>query len=447
MTEGLKVATEFISNLCWPELPEGVRRRARLCLLDNLAVTLVGTMAPVSLIAAEYARESWSGNTSTIIAGCGKASAAGAAFANGCAANALDLDDDAIFARGHPGAQLFPAVLAAGEKNGVSGKQLLEALVIGYEVSIRAGRCWHDHHQVYQACGSWGSVGCAAAVAKLLNLNSRQIEQALGIAEYLAPNAPMMRDIASPSMLKHAIGWGAMTGVTSAELASCGYTGMPSILGFEKYREWVGDLGKEYWMKDWVFYKEWASCAWGHAAGVAALQLIDQFNINPDQISRVKVKTFSEAAELQQTYPATTEEAQFSLKWPLACLIMDRELGPDQILEERFSDPSLLKLFDKIEVVLDPEIDNLYNEMKEMDLRMHSAVEITLINGNHYDSGIVERKADQWDEVSLENKFRCLASYVLESNAVEDLVEMIWGFDNLTDIRELTRFFEKYLPG
>lgn len=447
MQAGLKVTTDFISNLCWSELPEGVRRRARLCLLDNLAVTLAGTMVPVSRIAAEYARASWAGNTSTILTGCGKASAAGAAFANACAANALDLDDDAIFTRGHPGAQLFPAVLAAGEKLGASGKQLLEALVIGYEISIRAGRCWHDHHQIYQACGSWGSVGCAAAVSKLLNLKNKQIRQALGIAEYHAPNAPMMRDIASPSMVKHAIGWGAMTGVTSAELAYCGYTGMPSILGFEQYREWVDDLGKEFWMKDWVFYKEWASCAWGHAAGVAALQLIDEFNINPDQISRVKVRTFTEAAALQQTYPAATEEAQFSLKWPLACLIMDRELGPKQILEERFSDPSLLNLFDKIEVVLDSEIDKLYNEMKEMDLRMHSAVEITLINGNHYDSGIVERKADQWDEESLESKFHRLASYVLEPDAVKDLVEMIWGFDNLTDIRELTRFFEKYLPG
>ncbi len=62
-------------------------------------------------------------------------------------------------------------------------------------------------------------------------------------------------------------------------------------------------------------------------------------------------------------------------------------------------------------------------------------------------SGIVERKADQCDEVSLEREFRRLASYVLESDAAEDLVKMIWGFDNLRDVRKLTRFFEKYLPG
>ncbi len=62
-------------------------------------------------------------------------------------------------------------------------------------------------------------------------------------------------------------------------------------------------------------------------------------------------------------------------------------------------------------------------------------------------AGIVERKADKWNEVSLERKFRHLASYVLEPDALEGLVKMIWGFNNVTDIRELTRFFEKYLPG
>jgi 2-methylcitrate dehydratase PrpD len=145
----------------------------------------------------------------------------------------------------------------------------LEALVVGYEVSIRSGRCWHDLHEVYQSCGSWGSLGCAAAVAHLLKLDLTQISNALGIAEYHSPNAPMMRDIYNPTMVKHAISWGAMNGVTSALLAQKGYTGMASLLGMEKYAEWVSDLGDVYWMADWVFHKEWASCAWGHAAGVA----------------------------------------------------------------------------------------------------------------------------------------------------------------------------------
>ena len=145
-----------------------------------------------------------------------------------------------------------------------------------------------------------------------MGLVHEKTKQALGIAEYHAPNAPMMRDIAHPTVTKHAIGWGAMNGVTSVELAQRGYTGIPSILGFEEYREWVADLGQTYWMADWVFYKEWCSCAWGHPACVAALQLVDIHGIIPDELAYIRVRVFEKAVMLHQGYPAATEEAQFS---------------------------------------------------------------------------------------------------------------------------------------
>lgn len=437
MSGSLKVS-RFIRDVNWDDLPVRVQKRALICLLDSLGAVLAGTLAPVSKIAAAFSLTHWGGDDATILIHGGRVSAPGAAFANASAGNALDLDDDAIYTRGHPGAQLFPAVLAAAEKTRAGGKALLAALVAGYEVSIRAGRCWHDLHTIYQSCGSWGSVGCAAAAARLLGLDLEEINNALGIAEYHAPNAPMMRDIDNPTMVKHAIGWGAMNGITAALLAGAGYTGMPGLLGMERYSNWVSDIGENYLMADWVFYKEWASCAWGHAAGVAALKLLNEWNIEPDQIAKVNVRTFQEAANLYQGYPRTTEEAQFSVKWPLACLILDRELGPDQILESRFTDPAVLQLFDRIEIITDPEVDRLYKELKAMDLRMHSAVEITLKDGRCFDSGIVERGADRYSEEDLEKKFRRLAAYVIEPAVIDQLVQMVWSFDQLADVRELT---------
>lgn len=436
---GTDRVVDFIRGLDWNDLPPEVQLRARLCLLDGLGAALAGTLTPVSKIAADFASTLWRGDGATIFLHGRKSNAAGAAFANACAGNALDIDDDAIFTRGHPGAQLIPATLAVAEQVGASGKALLEALVIGYEVAIRAGRCWHDHHELYQACGSWGSVACAAAAAHLLGLDREQIKHALGIAEYHAPNAPMMRDIAAPSMSKHAIGWGAMNGVVSAELAQRGFTGIPSILGFDQYRDWVMDIGQGYWMTDWVFYKDWCSCAWGHAACQAAWGLVKEHCIPVEQITRIQVRTFEEAVMLYQGYPTTTEQAQFSLKWPLACLLLEGEIGPDQILESRFEDPQVRALFDKIEIVLDPQIEQMYNETLEMDLRMHSAVEITLPDGKTFDSGIVERGADRFDGADLERKFRWLAGYVLDSARVEKTLEMVAQIDRLGSVRELTR--------
>jgi 2-methylcitrate dehydratase PrpD len=250
----------------------------------------------------------------------------------------------------------------------------------------------------------------------------------------------MMRDIAAPSMSKHAIGWGAMNGVVSAELAQRGFTGIPSILGFEKYREWVMDIGEQYWMTDWVFYKTWCSCAWGHAACQAAWQLVQEHCIPVEQIAHIRVRTFEEAIRLYQDYPTTTEEAQFSLKWPLASLLTDGEIGPAQILESRFCDTEIRNLFDKIELVLDPQIEAMYNETREMDLRMHSAVEITLADGNTYDSGIVERGADRFDQAALERKFRWLTGFVLDSAQAEKTLEMAMRAERLESVRELTHF-------
>ena len=112
-------------------------------------------------------------------------------------------------------------------------------MVVGYEVAHRIGRCWHASRDVYQACGSWGSVACAAVAAHLMRLTPEQAGHALGIAEYHAGNLPMMRDVDDPGMVKHGIGWGAMTGVTAAGLAARGYTGIPTLLAFPEYQEWV----------------------------------------------------------------------------------------------------------------------------------------------------------------------------------------------------------------
>ena len=124
------------------------------------------------------------------------------------------------------------------------------ALVVGYEVAHRIGRCWHASRDVYQACGSWGSVACAAVAANLMRLTPEQAGHALGIAEDHAGNLPMMRDVDDPGMV--AWHWLAlMTGVTAAEAAR-GYTGIPTLLAFPQYQDWVCDVGENYLMVEGV---------------------------------------------------------------------------------------------------------------------------------------------------------------------------------------------------
>jgi 2-methylcitrate dehydratase PrpD len=96
-----------------------------------------------------------------------------------------------------------------------------------------------------------------------MGLDTATIMQALGIAEYHAPNLPMERDLLDPAMVKHGHGWAAMTGIVAAELAERGFTGIPGLLGFKEYQGWVATLGDEYIMVDGVDFKQHCSCRLG----------------------------------------------------------------------------------------------------------------------------------------------------------------------------------------
>jgi 2-methylcitrate dehydratase PrpD len=417
---------------------------ARMALLDTLGATLVGTLTPVSRITTEYATETWPGVEATILLHGKRASAVGAAFANGYAANGVDIDDCALYTKGHPGAQIFPTALALAESLGLSGGQMLTGMVVGYEVAHRAARIWHATHDVYQACGSWGSVACAAIAAHLMRLTPEQTHHALGIADYHAPNLPMMRDIDDPTMVKHGIGWGTMTGITAAQMAARGFTGIPSLFGFEEYQDWVEDIGDNYIMAENIAWKGYACCAWDHAAMRGAHRLMKTHGFGADDIARVYVEAPHETFCLGTDLPTTTEESQFSFAWPVAALLADGEVGPDQILEHRFDDPEVRDLAQRIEVVETDELNALYALAETGDPRGKYAakVTITLKDGRSLESGKVEGNInfpqEGWDEGRLEQKFRWLAGYVLKETRVDELVEMVWHFGQLPDVGTLT---------
>jgi 2-methylcitrate dehydratase PrpD len=327
----------------------------------------------------------------------------------------------------------------------MSGAEMLAATVVGYEVAHRAARIWHATHQVYQACGSWGSVACAAITAHLQQLPTEQIHHALGIADYHAPNLPMMRDIDDPSMVKHGIGWGTMTGITAAQLAARGFTGIPSLFGLDQFHVWVSDIGQHYVMADGLAWKGYACCAWDHAAMNGADKLVKEHKIHAEQIEHIYVEAPHVTVRLGTDLPDTTEEAQFSFGWPLAALLVDGEVGPAQILEHRLEDPQIRAMAERIEVVETEEMNSLYRRAEQGDLqgRYAARVTITLKDGRVLESDIVEGNINfpqqGWDETRLEEKFRWLTQHVLDPVHIDELVDLVWRFDQLPDVRALTR--------
>jgi 2-methylcitrate dehydratase PrpD len=304
------LAARFIATASWQNLPDAVHEKALMCLVDNLGALLAGTLTRISRIAAEYAAVTWPGDQATIVLHAQHSTAIGAAFANGCAANGLDVDDSARYAYGHAGAQIMATALAVAEARHLSGTQLLTGIVVGYEIAHRVGRCWHASRPDYQACGSWGSVACAAVAAHLMGLSAEQAWHALGIAEYHAPNLPMLRDVDHPAMVKHGIEWAAMTGIISAELAERGFTGIPGILSFDEYQSWGQDIGQNYLMVEGVSWKaaRYACCGWAHAGVEGARRLVLENDLDLKDIAHIRVEGCHGSFRLGTQLPTTFQQ-------------------------------------------------------------------------------------------------------------------------------------------
>jgi 2-methylcitrate dehydratase PrpD len=420
---------EFISDLEWGDLPSEVRHQSKRCLLDALGAVIAGMETPVGALMTAFAEQHFRGDEATILVSGKRTSSVGAALANGFAGNALDIDDGFRLVKGHPGECIVPVLLAACEiAQGCSGEAFLGALVAGYEVAIRAGLIRHATYHTYHASGSWGSIGAAAAAGKVLGLTNESIRYAMGIAEYHAPIAPMMKGIASPSMVKDGIGWGAMVAMSSTLLARDGFTGIEPLFNDTPQGEWISGLGTRYEMLN-LYFKPYAACRWAQAPIEGALKLLRTHRLSIEDMHSIRVRTFAAAVELSRAHPRNTEEAQYNLAYPVAAALIDGEVGPRQVLPPRIHDRALLDLADRVTVEVDDEHERAF------PAKARAEVIIQTRDGRTLTSGTVEANWEPPDSLptdeELQRKFRWLVDPVLGVRKAQDLASLIWQFENV----------------
>lgn len=382
-------ALEFIGGLRWADVPQYARQRIEALLRDFTAVTCAGSSTPTAQIAAEYAVAQHAGEQATLLHNGRRASAVGAAWANGVLANALDFDDGHRLVKGHPGANVIPAALAIAETIDAPREEVLAAITVGYEVAVRAGIALHARNAEYHGSGAWGAIGAAAAAARLLRLDPAWVRHALGLAEYHAPMAPIMRSVADPAMTKDACGWGAMTGTSSALLAADGFTATNCVV-LEALCEASSGLGRR-WHVDDLYIKAFPCCRWSQPAIAAALAVRRGYDVDPPAIARVIVGTFAAAAALSRTAPTTTEQAQYSLVWPVAAALIQGDFGVAHVLPPAFDDVPTHDLANRITVQVDPVLEAAFPGLRR------AAVAVETIDGTRYSSELTEAPGEPDD--------------------------------------------------
>ena len=430
--------TEFVHETDWGDLPRRVIQQAQRCLLDTLGVSIGGRSTRLSQIIHDFVATVYRGQGALLWLDGREVSPPGAALANGMTVDSLDAHDGYALAKGHAGAALIPTVLATltleHSKAEVPGSELLTTLVIGYEVALRAGISLHATACDYHTSGAWNALGCTAVTARLLRLDSEQTRHALGVAEYLGPRSQMMRCIDFPTMLKDGSGWGAMTGVCAALLAQKGFTGAPAVTVESQEVENTWDTLGEDWLIADQYFKPHAACRWAQPAIEAVLALQRTYSLSPETVKRVRVSSFEQAIRLDLRHPHTTEEAQYSLAFPLAAAMVHGRLGVSEVSEAALEDDRVLRLSERVELVEDPSFTERFPAER------FARVEIETVEGQSLDSGVVEARweaADPPTDAELGEKFHRFARDCISESRAMAIEQAVWQCANLSDAAKI----------
>lgn len=401
-----RTLASFIRDTHYEDLPVDVVSFTKMCMIDWLSSALAGESHPVIQKMDAVVRE-WGGNEQASLITGGKSSVTNAAFINGAASHIVELDDIHKGSIIHAATVVIPAALAVAEWKKSTGKELLTAIVIGYEVCFRIGEAVSPSHYYYwHNTATCGTFGAAAAVAKLLHLNEDQIISTLGSAGTQAAGLWEFIEDGAMSKQLHP-GKAAMNGVIAAHLAEQDFTAATRILegerGFfkamsESYDETriTDNLGKSFKITENSF-KIHASCRHTHHVIDMILELVAKEGLDYLDIEKISIGTYQVALTITDNLvPNTIYASKFSIQYCAALAAVKHKAGIEAFNETSLWDEKVRSLMKKVEVYVDHDIDNSYPE------KWGAKVEITLRDKQTLHSQTNFPKGDPENPVTLD---------------------------------------------
>lgn len=432
----LDTVTHWALDTSGNDLPDHALEGATRYLRDLVATAASGSctdMAAISRAAAAHSGPRPDG-ARVLFGGHDGVDPALAAFAGAATIDSFDAHDGHVLTKGHTGVAVLPAALAAidRQRRPVSGRALLATLVVGYEIGIRAGIASHRTAADYFTSGSWNCLAAAAAAARHSDTDHDQLGHAFGIAEFSSPRGLMMRCIDEPTMVKDGSCWGAQIGVQSVDLARLGFTAtLPETIVEPTVADLWTDLGST-WRIHEQYIKAYPVCRWAQPAIEAARWCARQPEFSLDRIERIAVATFAAGCRLDHAHPASTEEAQYSLPFPVAAMLVHGDLGPARIGPAGLADPRVLAVAAKIDLVEDPTANARFPQER------WASVQVTLSDGRSVTSPSMRARGDADEPLSsaeLDVKWGELVPPVLGNH---DAARLRATIDNIADLDDIS---------
>jgi 2-methylcitrate dehydratase PrpD len=455
--------SEFVAGTGYDDLPPLAVRAAKELILDSLACTIgAGSLTPARIVIQLF-EEMQGIEESTVWATGSKIPCLHAAYVNAYLANLLDYDDTYSGA-GHPGATVVPPALAVAERTRATGRDLLAAVVLGYEVAIRIGLGIEPSPARYRQGWGYGFqiFGAATVAGKLLGLDVDGVERAFGLAGIAAPGAKEMPDAAFSSQNaltwpKNYYGWPAMGGVLAAFEAARGFKAAKGILdgdaGFWRSagsdrcnRElMIGGLGEKYLMVD-TEHKPYPTCRWTHSSIDALDGILAGHPIDPHDIQEIRVLGFLSLTQFcSHPVPEDIVGAQFSLPYLLALRIHGRSLTP-ALSEEDLTNPEILHTAQQVIVEHDPAADRSFFASTDAPRDRPATVTVKTMQGETFSRTVRSGKGgagQKLTEAELHAKFQGLVAPVVGRECATEIQTRIEHLEALPDVRLLAEGFKR----
>jgi 2-methylcitrate dehydratase PrpD len=424
---------DFLTHCKLKALPASTVHETKRAFLDTLGCMIAGLDTSLGRNLVRLSRRFQSSPGATLLGSRQKVLPLYAAMGNGFMANAHDADDGHRMSRCHAGGIIFPTVLASAEEIDCDGGKLIEAVVVGYELGLRAGMA-STQGDTYYGSAYGSTFGAAAAAGRILDISDEQIINALGISEMHAPNCLLMGWINSRKipMIKEGMGWSAASGIMAAYMAAEGITGTLSIFcGREKISR-IDQLGSEYEIER-RYYKPLPGCRWTQAPLEALLGILTEHELSVDDVDTISVRTFHKAAQLDNPAPDTMDEAEYSVPFVLGAAMVAGEFGPDQMREGSLGDPLILEQARKISLEVEPEFESFY------PAQILCTVHVTAIDGRIFSARGGKIRGD-WDvplsDEELSEKFAVMAKNRLTTGQIDEVTDRIWSLEELSSVQE-----------
>ena len=446
MPEYLDRIGRFVVETDFGDFDPIVIERAKKVLYDTVGVIAAGAQQKEPVEMAKRLIPYSGCASSSVIGQKKKVDPLNAALINGTAGTWLELDEGNQFARGHAGIHVVAPALAVGEEKGVSGKELLTALILGYEIACRIGiasklrMTMHPH-------GSWGTVGAAVAAGKLMKLDRDQMRTLINVASSMTLATSRKTMLEGGTVRNLYAGVSGYMGILAYHLLLSGFTGEEDGIG-SVYGGVVSDsfnpdamveeLGSRYEVTR-NYFKEYACCRYNHSSLDALYKVMrkqEGGKLDPQKIESIKVETYSLAAQLSWRQPDNMLAAKFSIPFAIATSIIHGSSGVGSFLPEKVDRSDIKELAARIEVEEKQEFTQM------MPSRRPSRVIVKLKNGDIFTETVFISRGDIEDPYSdqeLETKFLDLTTPVYGVEKARDILDKtkrVETFDNITAYTE-----------